>query len=65
MEPIENLPDDPNRYFKVVKELKRIKSKKPLLIKTENGFTVNEEKQTELISGYFKDQFYKNAEKCL
>lgn len=63
MKPIEQMPDDPNKTYKVIKELKRLKPKTPLLIKTEQGLTANEEKQTEIIAKYFKDQFHKNAEK--
>ena len=63
MKPIENLPDDPNRTYKAIKQLKRMKPKTHLLIKTENGLTANEETQTKLIAKYFKGQFLKNAEK--
>ena len=62
MKPIEEMPDDPNRTYKAVKQLKRMKPKVPLLIKTENGLTANEEKQAEIIAKYFKTQFFKDAE---
>lgn len=62
IEPIENMPDDPNRTYKAVKHLKKMKQKVKLLVKTETGLTANEETQTKLIAKYFKDQFHKNAE---
>ena len=62
MKPIESMPDDPNRTYKAIKQLKRMKRKTQLLIKTENGLTANEETQTKLISKYFKEQFFKNAD---
>ena len=62
MEPIENMPDQPNRTYTAVKKLKRMKPKTHLIIKTENGLTANELKQTEMISEYFKKQFLKGAD---
>ena len=63
MEPIENSHTHPNKTYEAIKQLKRMKPKKDLVIKTKNGMTANEEKQTELITEYFQKQFYKDAEK--
>ena len=46
--------------FKAIKDLNKMKPKTPLLIKTENGYTANEQDQTKLIAKYFEKQFYKN-----
>ena len=60
IEEIEKTKDDSTRMFKAIKDLNKMKSKTPLLIKTENGYTANEQDQTKLIAKYFEKQFYKN-----
>ena len=63
MKPIEKKTNQPDQMYEAIKQLKRMKPKSNLLIKTENGFTANQSKQTELITNYFKQQFFKDAEK--
>ena len=63
LKPIENMPDDANKTYRAVKHLKRMKQKTKLLIKTKNGLTANQERQTELITEYYQNQFFKEAEK--
>ena len=62
MAPIEKRTNQPDQMYKAIKQLKRMKPKSNLLIKTEKGFTANQTKQIELITKYFKQQFFKNAE---
>ena len=62
MKPIETKTNNPDKMYAAVKQLKRMKPKKNLLIKTKNGFTANPCKQRELITEYFKKQFFKDVE---
>ena len=62
MKPIENKTNPHDQMFEAIKQLKRMKPKKNLIIKTENGFTANPSKQIQLIGEYFQKQFFKNAE---
>ena len=58
MKPIEDMPDQPSKTFEVIKQLKEMRPRKELLIKTENGLTANEQRQTELITSYFQKHFF-------
>ena len=62
IKPVEKMPDDPNKTYKAIKELKRLKPKTPLLIESEHGLTANEERQCRIIADHFRNQFLKGAE---
>ena len=62
MKPIENMPDEPRKTFAALKHMKRMKLAEPLLIRSENGLTTNQQTQSNLIADYFKDTFFKNAD---
>ena len=62
LKPIEEMPDEPIKTYAAVKQMKKMKPRKPLLVKTENGLTANEQVQANLIANYFHKVFYKNAE---
>ena len=56
-------PNDSRKMFSVVKNLKRMKPQKPLLIKTKGGLSTSDEKeQANIIAEHFKKIFFKNAE---
>ena len=63
IEEIENTPKDSQKMFQVIKQLSKQKRVSKLLIESENGFTADEQNQTDLIAEYFKKKFYRNAEK--
>ena len=46
MKPIEEMPDELRKTYAAVKQIKRFKTKAPLLIKSENGLTANEQTQS-------------------
>ena len=56
-------PNDSRKMFSVVKNLKRMKPQKPLLIKTKGDLSTSDEKeQANIIAEHFKKIFFKNAE---
>ena len=56
-------PNDSRKMFSVVKNLKRMKPQKPLLIETKGGLSTSDEKeQANIIAEHFKKIFFKNAE---
>ena len=60
---IENSKNESSRVFRSIKEIRRQKPKKWLLIKIETwGFTINEKEQAEIIAAHFKKQFTKNIQ---
>ena len=54
---IEEAKDDSNRMFRAVKNLQRMKTKTPLTIDSDGGVTKDPDKQTVIISGFFKSMF--------
>ena len=54
---IEEAKDDSNRMFRAVKNLQRMKTKTPLTIDSDGGVTTDPEKQTTIISEFFKSMF--------
>ena len=62
MEPLEGNSDS-RSMFNVVKELRRSKPKRKLMMKQENGMlTTDEEEQAKLIADHFKKIFFKGSE---
>ena len=61
LEDLENIPDN-NKMYEAVKRLQKLKPPQQLLIKGEDGLTVNQTKQVKIIAKYFKETFFKNAE---
>lgn len=59
---LENTPNDSRKMYEAVKGLKKLTPKQSLLKQTESGLTADEKQQAEIISKYFKNQFYKNTE---
>ena len=54
---IEEAKDDSNRMFRAVKNLQRMKTKTPLTIDRDGGVTTDPDKQTVIISEFFKNMF--------
>ena len=61
LEDLERNENDTMKMFKAVKKIKRLAPKEKLIIKTKEGLTSNEKKQSEIIAKYFKNIFYTNA----
>ena len=55
LQDLENSPDDSRKMFEVVKNLKKLTPKNPLLLQTKHGLTANENDQTEIIANHFKN----------
>ena len=55
---IESTPKDSQKMFQVIKQLSKQKRVSKLLTESENGFTVDEQNQADLIAECFKKQFY-------
>ena len=53
--------NDTMKMYEAVKKIKRLAPKEKLIIKTKEGITSNEKKQSEIIAKYFKNIFYTNA----
>ena len=49
------------KMYEAVKKIKRLAPKEKLVIKTKEGLTSNEKKQSEIIARYFENIFYTNA----
>ena len=63
---IENSKNDSLRMFQVTKETQRQNPKMPLLIKTETGgFTINGQKQAEIIAAHFKKSLVKKSKSTI
>ena len=43
--------------YRVVRDLHRLKKKTPLVIKTNNGITTNEDQQLDIITFFFKEMY--------
>ena len=55
LQEIENSKNDSNRYYKAIKEIRRLKKVEPLTVKNENGeVATTEEQQIEIVTSYFK-----------
>ena len=64
LEDLEKYPDDSRKMFDAVKNLKRMKPKRKIAVKNETGMiTYDEKEQASIISKFFKNMFFKNAEK--
>ena len=48
--------------FEAVKNIKKLTPKQPLLLKSENGLTANEQQQAQIVANFFKEQFFKNSQ---
>ena len=59
---IENSKNDSSRMFAAIKELKRMKPVKPLLIEGKEGLTADAQQQTSILKDYFQRQFHQNKE---
>ena len=58
---IEEARDDSNRMYKAVKNIRRMKGKEAIIIQHEGGITTDADKQTEIISEFFKTMFNDNT----
>ena len=61
LEDLERNENDTMKMYEAVKKIKRLAPKEKLIIKTKEGITSNEKKQSEIIAKYFKNIFYTNA----
>ena len=50
--------------YEAVKKIKRLAPKEKLIIKTKEGLTSNEKKQSEIIAKYFKNIFTQTQHQC-
>ena len=61
LEDLERNENDTMKMYEAVKKIKRLAPKEKLIIKTKEGLTSNEKKQSEIIANYFENIFYTNA----
>ena len=61
LEDLERNKNDTIKMYESVKKVKRLAPKEKLIIKTKEGLTSNEKKQSEIIAKYFENIFYTNA----
>ena len=61
LEDLERNENDTMKMYEAVKKIKRLAPKEKSIIKTKEGLTSNEKKQSEIIAKYFKNIFYTNA----
>ena len=55
LEEIENSRNDSNRYYKAIKEIRRLKKIEPLTVENEDGeIATTEEEQVKIVMAYFK-----------
>jgi len=63
LQDIENSRNDSNRYYKIIKEIRRMKKIEPLTVLNEEGeFATTEKQQIEIITSYFKKMLAPAAE---
>ena len=55
---IEKMPDCDYKMYEAVKNINRLMSQKPLLIKKDNDLISNQKEQLKLIAKYFKEIFF-------
>ena len=57
IKPLEDTKNDSNRIYRAVRDLQRLKKKTPLVIKTNDGITTDEDQQLGIITSFFKEMF--------
>ena len=62
IQPLIDNQNENQRMYEAVKNIKKMRPKQPLVIKSDEELTTNCETQTKIIAKYFNDIFWKDAE---
>ena len=62
IQPLIDNQNENQRMYEAVKNIKKMRPKQPLVIKSDEELTTNCETQTKIIANYFNDIFWKDGE---
>ena len=62
IQPLIDNQNENQKMYEVVKNINKMRTKQPLVIKSDKGLKINGETQTKIIEKYFNDIFWKDAE---